>query len=115
MLERRKHKRYKVNKNAFVFGANSPGRISDISIAGMAFSHICDGKESKPDAISILDSDNDFFLEQIPCQIISRNITRGVMPASSMQMAKVCVAFHLNSSQKPQLEEYINTKAIGNA
>ena len=115
MLERRQYKRYKVNQNAFVFGADQPGRITDISLAGMAFSYICDAQQSKTDNISILDSDNQFFLEQIPCHTISQTVRTSDLPTSFMLMAQVSIAFELTPSQKTKLEEYINNHAIGNA
>ena len=115
MRERRRHQRYKVSENAFVFGAVHPGRITDISLAGMSFSHICDGELPETESLTILDSENQFFLEKVPCQTIARVVELSGFPASPLQVANVRVAFRLTSIQKVLLEAYIKTHAIGNA
>jgi len=115
MNDRRKYKRYQVNQNAFVFGSDHPGRISNISLAGMKFSHICEEELCDTENISILDPENEFFMKQIPCQVVSQSITGSDLPASSIHTAHVRVSFQLSPSQETRLKEYINTASVGSA
>jgi len=115
MEERRSYKRYQVGDNAFVFGAEHPGKINNISLAGMSFSHLCEDTKRTPDRVTILDPKNEFFMEQIPCRLVSRQISHGALPTSTMHTSHVRVAFLLDANQRDSLESYITSSAVNNA
>ena len=79
MVERRKHKRFKVQGSAFVVLGAPPwphstkvGQIIDMSMHGLAFSYIADeGQSNSSFELGIFLADNSFHLRQIPFETIS--------------------------------------------
>ncbi len=114
MLERRQHKRFKVNKDTFVFSKAHPGRINDISMGGMAFSHFSSNDECQGiESLSLFDKENDFFLEDVSCRTIGNSISRSSLPFSVMKTAQKSVEFSLSPSQAIQLQRYLQFHSCG--
>lgn len=114
MIERRKYKRYRIGEGVFVFSSSHPGRVNDISLGGVSFSHVyCAEDIDKDDTISILDSANDFYLRDVSCKPVCSFIENSLFPLSFMHTNKRSVQFSLSSSQKDQLEKYLQQHAIG--
>lgn len=70
LAKRRKHKRFRFESNAFVvYHSNKLGRVVDISMDGLSFSHV--ERDRKPRKLRDLDIfliDRDFYLEKVPLE-----------------------------------------------
>lgn len=116
-VERRKHERFEIWDEAFVLlGPDSTklGRIIDISMGGLAFSHV--GRASPPSALFELDMflvDSDFYLDKMPYEIISDTKIRD-SGFDSIAMRRCGVQFgNLTPSQISQLEQFIRSHTSG--
>ncbi len=113
-VERRMYERFPVVDNAFAVLRFSPstmkiGRITDISIGGMAFEyeHSEDWNDA-PRELSILFGDDDFYLEKIQFETISDII----ISFSFTETRRRGIKFgDLTASQKKQLEVFVKTIA----
>jgi len=123
MVERRKHKRFKVQDSAFVvvgapFRPHSTkvGQIIDMSMGGLAFGYIADEDRSNASSeLGIFLADNSFHLRQIPFETISDLKTNRV-PFSSISMRRSGVQFgELTHDQISQLEYFIQNHTISKA
>jgi len=121
MLERRKHKRFKVQNGAFaVLGAppwphsTKVGQIIDMSMGGLAFSYIAEQEPSNGSfELGIFLADNSFHLRKIAFETISDLETNGV-PCSSITMRRSGVQFgELTPNQISQLKYFIRNHTIG--
>lgn len=117
LVERRKHERMEVRDGAFVLlGPDSTklGRMIDISLGGLAFSHMA--RERLSNALFELDMfiiDGDFYLEQIPFETIS-DFKTVENPFSSITMRRSGVRFGaLTRDQLSLLENFIQNHTIG--
>ena len=120
MVERRKHKRFKVQGGAFaVLGtprrphSTKVGQIIDMSIGGLAFSYIADeDRSSASSELGIFLTDNSFHLRQIPFETIS-DLKTNKVPFSSITMRRSGVQFgKLTHDQISQLEYFIRSHTI---
>jgi hypothetical protein len=121
MLERRKHKRFKVQNGAFaVLGAppwphsTKVGQIIDMSMGGLAFSYIAEQEPSNGSfELGIFLADNSFRLRKIPFETISDlEIKKG--PFNSITMRRSGVQFgELTPNQISQLKYFIRNHTIG--
>jgi hypothetical protein len=118
-IERRKHKRFRVPRDAYV--AVRPaylklGRVIDIGIGGLTFRYIAE--EHPPDLSSQLDiflASEDFYLDKVPFETIS-DFQADAIPFSSVRMRRTGVQFRdLTPDQKAQLEKFIQDHTIGEA
>jgi hypothetical protein len=119
-IERRKHKRFKVQYGAFaVFQSNVKklGQIIDISRSGLAFRYIANGERFKgSDELDILLADNYFHLEKIPFRAISDFGIAGEIPFNSITTRRCGVRFgELRESQISGIEYFINNHTFGEA
>jgi len=123
MVERRKHKRFKVQDRAFVVLGAPPrphstkaGQIIDISMGGLAFSYIADDDRSNASSeLGIFLADNSFHLRHIPFETISDLKTNRV-PFSSITIRRSGVQFgELTHDQISQLEYFIQNHTISKA
>ena len=118
-VERREHKRFPVTKDTFV--ALKPdyfevGRVINISMAGLTFSYMADGKP--PGQSSILDIflvGRNFHLRDLPFRTISDVISDRI-PFSSAKMRKCTVQFgDLTAYQSGRLKYFIQNHTMGKA
>ena len=120
LMERRKHKRYKVTKGACKVDSNTEsktaksGEVIDISMGGLAFSYIEDGEwtDESFDRGMLL-GEKDLCIEDIPLKVISDcaiNTGITITRRCGVQFGK------LTPRQISQLEYYIwtNTDADEN-
>ena len=117
VIERRKHRRMEVRDGAFVLlGPHSTklGRIIDISMGGLAFSHMAREKPSSGlFELDIFTIDTDFYLERVVFETISDFKTHE-NPFSSITMRRSGVRFgELGHSQVSQLEDFMQKYTVG--
>jgi len=115
--ERRKHKRFKVSKDAFV--AHRPdylkiGQVKDISMGGLAFTYMAD--EKPPDQSFELDmflASQDFYMQKVPFRTISDFEGQGIT-FSSIKIRRSGVQFgDLTPNQIFDLEYFIENHTTG--
>ncbi len=116
LVERRKYRRTQVRDGAFVLlGPNSTklGRIIDIGIGGLAFSHMArERPSSELFELDIFIIDSDFYLERVLFETISDFKTHE-NPFSSITMRRSGVRFgELGHNQVSQLEKFIQNHTI---
>jgi hypothetical protein len=117
LVERRRHKRMEVRDGAFVLlGPDSTklGRMIDISLGGLAFSHMA--RERPSNELFELDMfiiDGDFYLERVPFETIS-DLKTLENPFSSITMRRSGVRFgELTHDQLSLLENFIQNHTMG--
>ena len=110
-VERRKHTRFPVTKDTFV--ALRPhyceiGQAVNISIGGLAFTYMVNGKPpEQPIELDIFSVDRTFFLKEVPFRTIS-DVARDGIPFSSVKTRRMHLQFgDLTPDQKAQLESFI--------
>ena len=109
MTERRRQPRYRLGEGAIAVSANNPGHIQDISINGLSFIYL-HSNEPRPhgDTVDILDGQNDFFMEAIPCHTVSEKLLVNESSFSMMRMVQRSLEFGtLSKSRRGELETYI--------
>ncbi len=116
-VERREHKRFETRDEAFiVLGPDSTklGRLIDISMGGLAFSHVA--KTRPPDGLFELDLflvEGDFYLDKLPYEIISDFKTNDNR-FGSITMRRCGVQFgSLTQSQISELDYFIRNHTRG--
>ncbi len=114
-IERRRYKRFRVPKNAFVLlrpNGTEVGKIIDISPEGLAFDYA--GSEQLPEELSELDiliTDNGFRLNKLPYRTVS-SIETYESPFGSMSKRRCGVQFGgLTQRQISQLKQFIQNYA----
>lgn len=109
MLERRKYKRFKGEQGTFVFSAGLPGIMNNISMGGMAFSHVLEGEESQEVGyLSVLDKTHDFFMENIACRTVESRLEENGPSFSIMRTVRKNVEFILSPDQEVRLKKYLD-------
>jgi len=112
LVERRKHKRFKAPRDAFV--AIRPhyaevGQITDVSMGGLGFH--CLATEEPSDGSSELDiflSGRAFWLHRVPFKTIWSVEIPGKTPLTAVPMRRSGVQFgELTPNQRSQLEYFI--------
>ncbi len=119
LVERRKHKRFRVPRNVFVAARphyNIVGRLTDIGMDGLSFRYMNSGEPSnKSFELDIFLADGHFYLENVPCETIS-DLETYESPFGSVTTRQCAVQFGgLKSHQKAQLEYLIKNHTIGEA
>ena len=117
LIERRRYKRFQVQDNAFAVHRDyvtKLGKILDISISGLSFSYIDDGKQLNGSCdLDIFLSGNGFRLEKVQVRIISDVHIVSKIPFSSIIMRRGGVQFEeLLQKQISQVEYFIRNLAI---
>ena len=115
--ERRKHPRYLLGDSAIAVCNNSPGRVRDISLGGLAFVYLNGaGEAPETNMVDILDGLNNFFLEKIPCRTVGETEAVNDSRFNTIRMIKRTLQFHgLTEFQKEKLQDYIDHYALGPA
>lgn len=109
MNERRRQPRYRLGDGAIAVTANNPGHIQNISLGGLSFVYLY-SEEPKPhgDCVDILDGQNDFFMEAIPCRTVSEKLLINESSFSMIRMVQRSLEFGpLSKSKRAELEVYI--------
>ena len=116
-VERRKHKRSKVQDDTFVLLKSDDTRLGsliDITMNGLGFHYI--GREealSELAQLGILLPDNHFYLFKVPCKIIS-DLKLYKNHPSPISMRRCGVQFgELTQSQASQLQYFIQNYTTG--
>ena len=109
--ERREHTRYKLGDSAIAVFGNSPGHISDISLGGLSFIYLDSDKPSpQSDSVDILDGQQSFFLEKIPCRTVVERLLINESPYNLIKMVRRSLEFNgISDLQKSQIKSYINS------
>ena len=112
--ENRKLERYGVIDGAIaVIGksANVLGQIIDISQGGLSFRYMDNGLiEEEEDLLTILSTDQRFYIVNIPFQTVSDFALTNVPTFSSIIMRRRCVRFkNLDEDQVRRLDEFIRS------
>ncbi len=116
MVERRKHKRFRVPKGIFTFlkpGYSKIGSVIDISSGGLAFRYI-DGEEPSSGTNMDIFMFGDFFhMDNVPVRTISDIELVHGRPYVAVTVRRCGVQFgELTDRQKMQLEQCIEKYAI---
>jgi hypothetical protein len=118
MVERRRHKRFKVRDGAFVVlmpPSTKLGQLIDISSGGLAFRYL--SMEERSNNLSELDiflTDNSFYLEEVPVINVSDFQIAGEFPFSSITTRRHGVQFgELTHNQISRLEYFIRNHTTG--
>ena len=107
--ERRRQPRYRLGEGAIAVSANNPGHIQNISMGGLSFIYLHrDTPTPDGESVDILDGQNDFFLEAIPCRTVAEKTLLNESSFSMIRMVQRSLEFgSLSQSQRDELEAYI--------
>lgn len=109
-IERRRQPRYRLSDGALAVSANTPGRILNISMGGISFTYQhSEEPVEDSETVDILDGQNDFFMEAIPCRVVFVKKALTNEPSFGMiRMMQCSLEFGaLTRSQRVDLETYI--------
>lgn len=112
--ERRKHRRYKVKKGAFIDIGTKCGMITDISEGGLTFRYI-DRKmwEGKSALLNIVFDGDDFHLENIPYKTVSDFFAPSDQPEKFAVIRRHGIQFgKLTHGQQERLRQFISKYTI---
>jgi hypothetical protein len=117
-VEQRKHKRFKVPKDALVALRSDYlklGQIENIGMNGLKFRYVNDeGPLNEPFELDIFLAGAAFYLYKVPLEIVSDCETVNETPFPSLPMRQCAVKFAaLTPNQRSQLEYFIQTYTIG--
>ena len=112
LIERRKDNRFKVARGAFAIpkiNDSKQGQIIDISRGGLAFfSHNGEDMTHELARLAISMSSELFYLDQIPCRIVSHRSADDLFPRRQKKMNRVGLQFgELTQEQSDQLEHFL--------
>ncbi|MBW2565547.1 MAG: PilZ domain-containing protein [Deltaproteobacteria bacterium] len=115
-VERRKHKRFRIEHGAFVgLGPryDKVGRIIDISMGGLAFR--CFGsRKANGSCLAVFFTETNFHLDEVQIKTISDFEIAGKLPSSSITARRCSVQFMgLTEKQRSQIEFFIKNYATG--
>jgi hypothetical protein len=111
-VERRKHKRYKVDAGALVLLGwyyEKVGRMIDISEGGLAFRYTPQGKEQDESDLTIVLSETNFYLDEVPIKTISDfELAEGISATTITPRRRGVQFTNPTGSQRAQIEFFIN-------
>lgn len=116
IVERRKHKRFRVQDETLAVVGHKIGRIIDMSMGGLAFSYIA-GREEGDESyqLSILLSEDSFNLTKVPFKTVW-DVEALDVPYSSLAMRRCGVEFgDLTERQISQIEYFVENHTLGGA
>jgi len=113
LAEQRQYKRFQAKNGAFALSkasVNRLGQIVDISQGGLAFEYMAWGEATNGNAeIDILFSEGFFYLQCLPCKVISDSEITPQNPFSSIRMRRLSVEFtELTAKQRSELQHFID-------
>lgn len=108
-LERRRHKRYKVQEESLVFLGQETGTILDISTSGLAVHYAIFEKEAEiPGYLDIFVARSNFYLPDIPVILVAEAQILPRSMFSSLRVRRLGLKFGpLSSDQQLRLTEFI--------
>jgi hypothetical protein len=111
-VERRKHKRYRVDSGALVLVGwyyERVGRMIDISEGGLAFHYTPHGEVQDESDLTIVLSEANFYLEEVPVNTISDfQLAEGISAATITPRRRGVQFINPTGSQRAQIEFFIN-------
>ena len=112
LIERRKHKRFKVKGGAFAVSTpdcKNLGQIKDIGKGGLAFQFIENGEQTKGSfEIEIFSTVGDFYLKKLPVRTVLDFEVDNTVSSNSMVMRQWSMQFgELNYFQKLLLDFFL--------
>jgi hypothetical protein len=112
LIERRKHKRFKVKEGAFAVATpdyNKRGQIKDISEGGLAFQFIENDEQTKGSIeLEIFSTVDNFYLKKLPVRTVMDFKIDNTVSFSSMPMRQLSIKFgKLNHPQKLLLDFFL--------
>ena len=115
--DRRSHTRFRVRKGALAFFGAVPGEITDISLSGMSVKYVPLDKENRPDLhVDFFVPDQDFFLADIPCHLVSDVEFPTDAPFMAVQVKRLGIKFGtLTPEQRHGLEKFFQHNALPEA
>ena len=116
--ERRSHKRFRVKEGAMAFLGTVPGTIVDISESGMAIHYVVFEREpGRQFRLDIFFADDDFYLSDIPSEIISDTQSLSdSSPFSAVRVQRLGIRFcELNDEQERRLKYFILHNTVAEA
>jgi hypothetical protein len=119
-VEGRKHRRFKVPKDAFVALRSDYlklGQIEHVGIDGLEFSYATsEGPLDAPFELDIFLAGTAFYLYKVPFQTVSDAETVNETPFPSLPIRQCAVQFgELTTNQRSQLEYFIQNYTTGEA
>ena len=118
VAEQRQYKRFLAKNGAFALSktsVNTLGQIVDISQGGLAFNYMAWGDTPNGfSEIDILFAERFFYLQNVPCKVISDSEITLRNPFSSIRMRRLSVEFMaLSPKQRAELKHFINNHTSG--
>ena len=112
LAERRQYKRFQAKSGAFALSkasVNTLGQIVDISQGGLAFEYMARGEATNGTAeVDVLFAERFFYLQGLPCKVISDSEITLQNPFSSIRMRRLSVEFmELTPKQRSELKHFI--------
>ncbi|NOQ47186.1 MAG: hypothetical protein GQ559_11050 [Desulfobulbaceae bacterium] len=115
-VDRRRHQRFRVKDGALAFLGTVPGTIVDISESGMTVHYVVLEKEPERSLrLDIFFSGNDFYLPDIPSELVSDMSSLPDTPFSTLRVKRLGIKFgELTGKQKDKIKYFIlhNTIAL---
>jgi hypothetical protein len=116
--EQRQYKRFLAKNGAFALSkasVNKLGQIVDISQGGLAFTYIAWGESTNGVVeIDVLFAERFFYLQNLPCRVISDSEISLRNPFSSIKMRRLSVEFDkLSPKQRSELKYFIDNHTSG--
>ncbi|MGV7224758.1 MAG: PilZ domain-containing protein [Nitrospinales bacterium] len=122
-IEKRKYVRFLPQPNAYAALGSSYtkiGKIRDISMGGLAFEYYCGSEDldQYDSTVTVFITVNSFYLENIPCRMISdqpKSNSNKASVLSANYMVKQCGLQFMNISedQRQRLEYFLNNHTQG--
>lgn len=118
IVERRKHKRYRVQEGVYALLKNNSsklGQIKNISRGGLAFSYIVDGEQMhEPFKVDIFICNIGYCLKDVPSKKISDLHIDNKLPFTTFSIRQAHIQFNeLNHSQVSQLDNLMRDYTTG--
>lgn len=118
VAEQRQYKRFQAKNGAFALSkasVNTLGQIADISLGGLAFEYMSWGETTNGfSEVDILLAERFFYLQGLPCKVISDHEITLRNPFSSIRMRRLSVEFMaLSPKQRSELKHFINNHTCG--
>lgn len=120
IMERRNHPRFQVQEGAYAAlnnGSSQIGQIQNISNGGLALRYVAIGEQAEGSyTVDIFVTNNDFFLTNIPFEIISDVYIDFEIPFSTTSLKQCGGQFgELTQSQRVQLDYFIKGYTLSEA
>lgn len=115
VVERRRHKRHKVQDVSAVVGARRVGHMLDMSMGGLSFSYIeYNDLPNEKLELGIVFGKNGRYLEKLPARIVSDNILSHGPQAHPVVIRRCSMQFlAFNEEQEAKLKEFIDAHSCG--